>query len=279
MNQMFKKREHVIREIARCIYGNALPFNLVEDTLWKRMLVAVGDYGKGIKLPSYHEVRVPYLKKEVDLVNEGLDEYRKEWKNTGCSLMSDAWTDGKHRSITNFLVNNSPRGSVFLKSIETSSIIKNTENLYELLDDLVKEIGEEHVVQVVTDSASAYVGAGKKLEEKRPNLFWSPCAAHCLDLMLSDIGEFPVFKDTIDKAKEISVFIYRHQWVLDLFRKFSKKRELTRPAITRFATSHLTSKSFDETRVQLRAMFTSIVWVDSSYSKTSGGTISARDNC
>ena len=59
--------------------------------------------------------------------------------------------------------------------------------------------------------------------------------------------------------------------VLDLFRKFSKKRELTRPAITRFATSYLTLKSFDETRVQLRAMFSSIAWVESSYSKTSGG--------
>ena len=79
--------------------------------------------------------------------------------------MSDAWTDGKHRSITNFLVN-SPRCSVFLKSIETSSIIKNVEKLYELLDDLVKEIGEEHVVQVVTDSALAYVGTSKKLEKR-----------------------------------------------------------------------------------------------------------------
>ncbi|GFZ10855.1 ATP/GTP-binding protein family [Actinidia rufa] len=214
------------------------------------------------------------LRSTKDVTQLDLKNYkhwnRKEWKNTGCTLMSDAWTDGKHRSITNFLVN-SPRSSVFLKSIETSSIIKNTENLYELLDDLVKEIGEEHVVQVVIDSASAYVGAGKKLEEKRPNLFWSPCAGHCLDLMLSDIGELPVFKDTIDKAKEIFVFIYRHQWVLHLFRKFSKKRELTQPAIIRFATSYLTLKSFDETRVQLRAMFTSIAWVENYYSKTSGG--------
>ena len=104
-------------------------------------------------------------------------------------------------------------------------------------------------------------------------MFWSPCVAHCLDLMLSDIGELPVFKDTIDKTNEISVFIYRHQWALDLFRKFSKKRELTRPVITRFATSYLTLKSFDEKRVQLQAMFTSIARVESSYSKTRGGII------
>ncbi|KAI8550815.1 hypothetical protein RHMOL_Rhmol06G0136700 [Rhododendron molle] len=70
--------------------------------------------------------------------------------------MSDAWSDGKYRSITNFLVN-SPRGTVFLKSINTSGIIKNADNLCDLFDDLVKEIGEAHVVQVVTDSASAYI--------------------------------------------------------------------------------------------------------------------------
>lgn len=45
---------------------------------------------------------------------------------------------------------------------------------------MVKEIGKENIVQVVTDIASAYVGAGKLLEEKRENLFWSACVAHCI---------------------------------------------------------------------------------------------------
>lgn len=92
--------------------------------------------------------------------------------------MSNGWTDGKHMFITNFVIN-SPHGTVFLKSIDTSGIIKNSEKLFVLLDDFVKEIGKENVVQVVNDSASAYVGAGKLLEEKRKILFWSPCAAHC----------------------------------------------------------------------------------------------------
>ncbi|XP_028126576.1 uncharacterized protein LOC114323229 [Camellia sinensis] len=107
--------------------------------------------------------------------------------------MSDGWTDGKSRSLTNFLVN-SPNGTVFIKSIDTSGAIKNSMKLFEMLNDIANEIGEENVVQVVTDSASAYVGAGRLLEEKRTKLFWSPCAAHCLDLMLSDIA--------MDRVKE-----------------------------------------------------------------------------
>ena len=87
----------------------------------------------------------------------------------------------------------------------------------------MQEIGEENVVQVVTDSASAYVLAGEKLMEKRRKIFWNPCAAHCIDLMLHDIGDLLVHANTIKKAKKITVFIYRYLRVLDLMRKYTKK--------------------------------------------------------
>ena len=45
------------------------------------------------------------------------------------------------------------------------------------------------MVPVVTDGASAFVVAGELLMEKRKKLFWNPCAAHCIDLMLKDIGK------------------------------------------------------------------------------------------
>jgi hypothetical protein len=37
--------------------------------------------------------------------------------------------------------------------------------------------------------------------ERIPTLFWSPCAAHCLDLMLEDIGDLKEFKKPIDRAR------------------------------------------------------------------------------
>ncbi|XP_061358412.1 uncharacterized protein LOC133302621 [Gastrolobium bilobum] len=128
------------------------------------------------------------------------------------------------------------------------------------------EIGEENVVQVVTDSASALVSVGQKLMDKRKQLFWSPCAAHCLDLILEDIGGITVFYNTIWKAKRITNFIYRHTWVLNLYRTFSKGRELARPAITRFATSFLTMQSILKQKNALRSMFASEKWVNSAYS-------------
>ncbi|XP_050263870.1 uncharacterized protein LOC126708093 [Quercus robur] len=234
------------------------------------MMDSVANYGKGLKLPTYHETRLTFLKKEVENMHFTLDKYKNEWKKTGCTLMSDGWTDNRERSITNFLVN-SPKGTVFLKSIDTSNISKNAENLFQLLDSLVQEIGEENVVQVVTDSASAYVSAGEKLMEKRRKIFWNPCAAHCIDLMLHDIGDLPVHANTIKKAKKITVFIYRHIWVLDLMRKYTKTRELARQGVTRFSTAYLTLKSIYQQKIGLRSMFASEEWAKSPYAKKSDG--------
>jgi len=46
MNEMFKDRELVITDICKCIYGNALPFNLVRSLLFIQMLKYVAEYGK-----------------------------------------------------------------------------------------------------------------------------------------------------------------------------------------------------------------------------------------
>ena len=55
-----------------------------------------------------------------------------------------------------------------------------------MLDEVVDEVGEENVVQLVTNNAANYKLAGEMLMKKRKCLFWTPCAAHCLDLMLED---------------------------------------------------------------------------------------------
>ncbi|KAF7821211.1 hypothetical protein G2W53_026666 [Senna tora] len=79
-------------------------------------------------------------------------------------------------------------GTIFLKSIDASDVSSiNTD--YKLLDKVVEDVGEEYVVQVVTDNELALKAAGKKLMEKRKHIYWTPCVAHCIDLFLEDIGK------------------------------------------------------------------------------------------
>ena len=53
---------------------------------------------------------------------------------------------------------------------------------------MIKDVSEENVVQIVTDNGSTFVKVGKLLMKKY-NLYWTPCAAHCIDLMFEDIGK------------------------------------------------------------------------------------------
>ena len=52
---------------------------------------------------------------------------------------------------------------MFLRSIDASSRVKNAKFLCETIEEVIREVGEENVVQVVTDNAANYVAAGKNL--------------------------------------------------------------------------------------------------------------------
>ena len=51
-----------------------------------------------------------------------------------------------------------------------------------------------NVVQVISDNAANYVAAGRMLMDRYPSLFWTPCAAHYIDLMLEDMGKIPFYQ-------------------------------------------------------------------------------------
>lgn len=92
------------------------------------MVKDINEYGPDLKPPSYHKVRVSLLKKEVNFIKgDMIKKYKAKWNKTSCTIISDGWTDGSHQFITNFLVN-SPRGAVFLQSLDTSSIHKDVDN-------------------------------------------------------------------------------------------------------------------------------------------------------
>ena len=54
--------------------------------------------------------------------------------------------------------------------------------------------------------------------ERHPTIFWTPYAAHCLDLMLEDIGKLQWIKSCVEKAKNICKFVYNHAFVLATMR-------------------------------------------------------------
>ena len=75
--------------------------------------------------------------------------------------MLDRWTDRKQRTLVNFLVKCS-KVTIFMQSIDASSMIKTREKMFELLNKWIEQVGEKNVIQVMTDNYSSYVMAGNK---------------------------------------------------------------------------------------------------------------------
>lgn len=96
--------------------------------------------------------------------------------------------------------------------------------------------------------------------EKRKSLFWTPCAAHCIDLMLEDIGKIDKIKKTTEKGIFLVGYIYNHTVVLNMMREFTNNNELARCGVTRFATTFLTLQSLQKQKNALRNMFASAKW-------------------
>ncbi|CAN1725854.1 hypothetical protein LINPERHAP1_LOCUS258 [Linum perenne] len=273
MSTLLKKdlRKDAAKSIARWFYLTGTSFNAAREPEYYTMFELAARHGPGFKPPSYHEIRETLLKEELEEVEAKLSIFRNEWIKVGCSIMSDGWTDRKQRSICNFLVN-SPKGTIFIESLDTSHYSKNTQKVFEILDDVVEKVGEENVIQIVIDNASAYKAARAKLMEKRTHLFWTPCAAHCLDLMLEDLEKkLSVHKTTIAKGRKITNYIYGRAMLISMLKEFTKGGDLIRHAVTRFATAYLTLGCLSEHKGDLMSMFSSETWRKSTFSTTREG--------
>ena len=60
---------------------------------------------------------------------------------------------------------------IYHYSIDTTNIRKTTKYIFSLMDKVVEEVGEENVVQVVTDNETSVKAVGMLLMEKRKPLF------------------------------------------------------------------------------------------------------------
>ncbi|RVW26708.1 hypothetical protein CK203_116355 [Vitis vinifera] len=185
---------------------------------YKNMIIGAQQAGMGIEPPSPYEIKNKYLEMEYKEMEAYVNQQREKWKTYGCTIMSDGWTGPTKLSIINFMVY-SKGTTVFLKSVDASNYIKDHKYIYELLKTIIKEVGKENVVQIVIDNGSAFMKAGKQLMKKY-NLYWTSCAAHCIDLIFEDIGKRPNVIEVINNARKITNFIYNHGWLLAQMRKY-----------------------------------------------------------
>ena len=123
---------------------------------------------------------------------------------------------------------------------------------------------------MVTHSATNCVGVGKLIVEKYPQIYWSPCFAHYLDLLLYDLAKFPWIHEVIHRGRAIANFIRNHCLTLSLYRQ-DASRELLRPCDTRYTSFYITLRRVIEEKAALRAVICSNEWESSTLSKSAKG--------
>ncbi|KAF1878058.1 hypothetical protein Lal_00022767 [Lupinus albus] len=116
--------------------------------------------------------------------------------------MCDSWTDSiNHKHIMNFIVYST-------KELFSQISLMHLMPIAEI--QITTSMGEEYVIQIVTDNEKALKAADQNLMEQRPHLYWFSCSAHCLDLRLEDIGKKKSVQKSMDEEKTATTFIYNH---------------------------------------------------------------------
>ncbi|XP_059290810.1 uncharacterized protein LOC132044338 [Lycium ferocissimum] len=132
--------------------------------------------------------------------------------------------------------------SVFLVSVDASDESMNSTKMFNLFEKTIKQIGPENVIQVVTDNATKNVKAGDMMMGVYPHIYWTPCAAHYINL--------------INKA-----IVVEHD------EKIYKPKKFGETLKTRFATAFLTLQALYMQKKNLRTMIFSTEWTESRFAK------------
>ncbi|KAK8980934.1 hypothetical protein V6N11_059627 [Hibiscus sabdariffa] len=212
-----KAHREVISAICKFFYHAGIPSNAANSPYFNKMLELVGQYGQGLQGPSSRLISGRLLQEEIANIKDYLVELKTSWAITGCSVMADSWNDAQGRTLINFLVS-CPRGVYFLSSVDASDMIEDAVHLFKLLDKAVDE--------VITRNTSSFRNAGKMLEEKRRNLFWTPCAVYCIDRMLEDFVN--IKWSLLDQRVGLKRMFQSNKWLSSRFAKLDEGKEIER---------------------------------------------------
>jgi len=90
----------------------------------------------------------------------------------GVSIYSDGWADAQKSPLINFMAV-TESGPMFLNSINAEGEVKKWHYIAEKLEDYIKEVGPQNVIQIITDNAPACKAAGAIVESKYLYIFWT----------------------------------------------------------------------------------------------------------
>ena len=217
---------------------------------------------KGVPPPKGSDIDGIYLHQNYEELQQYVTKFKDDWPTFGVTIMTDSWTGPSRMSIINFMILSNGR-MYFHKSVNATGHMQNSQFVYEHIEQVILEVGEDNVVQIVTDNGSNFKKACLDILKVYPQITWQPCAAHTINLMLKDIGSFPEIDAVISSCKRISRFLYNHSTLHSEMHE-AIGGELVRPNATRFGTNFMFLQSFWVEQEKFRVWMTSLKWKNSN---------------
>ena len=140
------------KAISKFFLFNAIPFNVADSVpYYQSMIDTIAEVGLSIKGPMGYQIGNTYLEEEVQELEVYITTLKVKWPIYGCTIMCDGWSSRTRKSIINFMIYYD-RSMIYHSSIDTTNIPKTVDYIFSLMDKVVEEVGEENVVQIVTDN-------------------------------------------------------------------------------------------------------------------------------
>ncbi|XP_060182829.1 uncharacterized protein LOC132612752 [Lycium barbarum] len=102
--------------------------------------------------------------------------------------------------------------------------------------------------------------SGHMMQGSFPHIYWTPCTAHCINLIFRDIFKINPYASVFSKATKIYAYISQRPLLLNLMRKFTNERNL-----------------FLHAKEKLKNLVTSNEWKQSKHAKEIAGKKVARN--
>ena len=195
------------------------------------MVKCLNEAPRGYKSPGYEKIRTTLLSAQKLNLEAKLAPIRDSWLISGVSIIFYGWKDQRNRPLINVIAQ-SPHGAMFLKAVDCEGQMKDSQFIADILIEAIELVGPENVVQVITDNATVCRAAGLIVEGKYQHIFWTPCAVHSLNLMLSKLGkQIEWIRKIFEEAKEIQAFITNHHMSQGIYKEFAKLEILKVPIL------------------------------------------------
>ncbi|CAO2819416.1 unnamed protein product [Amaranthus hypochondriacus] len=256
-------------DISEYLYSNNIDPNVVESPSFQELL-NIG--GKGSQLqssvPTVNDLREGMLSKKFHEIQTWVENIKKSWPLTGCSVILEGWTDEiKGRKLMNVLVD-CPMGTVYLQSLDVSKEFGDVYAMENVIEQVIKEIGPKNVLQVLSYASSPWLnGVGLRIEARHESIFWSCSATYCLTMILERVASLRWVEETIEQAKKITRLVHSNPSILGLLENYYLVKSSKIKAVAPF----LTLENILMKKMNLRTIFSSRKWKRSRLGSSSSG--------